>query len=130
MSRSMRKAAKCSKSARFPKGNQNFPEGKQISPVMQKVRSSLEGAKAAQQLQFLTEQPLSICQKTLSGHRDENRDMLYALGGTHLIVPALLGLIPRDVQDPWARKLRKAAYKLYLEQEAERNERSEAGADA
>lgn len=63
----------------FPKGNQNFPSGNRISPVAQKLRSLLPASKAAFELADLTDQPLSICQKLLSGHRRENIGMLRAL---------------------------------------------------
>jgi len=67
------------RSERFPKGNQNFLSGNRISPVAQKLRALLPPNKAAYKLQSLTEQPLSICQKLLSGHRTENIEMLRAL---------------------------------------------------
>lgn len=111
------------KSSAVPKGKRNFPEGKQISPVMRKVRGSLAPLKAAAELRFLTGQPLSICQKTLSGHRIENRDMLAALFTTRLAASAVLGLIPKDVRDPTARKLRKFAAKLNLQLELDRLDR-------
>src|SRR4051812_46007821 len=96
------------KQGRFPKGNRNCPQGNPISPVMQKVRSSLGTLKAAQELSFLTAQPLSIAQKLLSGHRVENREMIVALAQTRLSADLVLGLIAEDVKDPVARAMRKA----------------------
>lgn len=79
MSRTVTTAARAAKRAHFPEGNQNFPRGNQISPVMQKVRGLLPPQKTAWHLHCLTGQPLSTCQKALSGARDENREMLVAL---------------------------------------------------
>nr|WP_157872577.1 hypothetical protein [Bradyrhizobium sp. ORS 278] len=114
------------KSGRFPDGNRNCPKGNPISPVMQNVRGSLGAVKAAQELQFLTGEPLSICQKLLSGHRVENRDMLVALCQTRLVIDAVLGLIDPDVKDPTARAVRKAMRKLKLELELARLDREDA----
>lgn len=108
------------KKPRFPAGNRNFPQGNPISPVMQKVKSSLGVVKAAQELSFLTGQPLSICQKLQSGHRVENREMIVALAQTHLVVDLVLGLIAEDVKDPVARAMRKAARKIKLQRELAR----------
>jgi hypothetical protein len=110
------------KSNRFPTGNPNFPEGNRISPVMQKVKGSLASVKAAEELHFLTGQPLSICQKLLSGHRVENRDMIIALFQTHLVVDVILGLIDQDVHDPLARAVRKAIKKIKLQRELDQLE--------
>lgn len=75
----VRRARGAAKSRRFPEGNHFFPEGKQISPVMQKMRDLLPRHKAAWQLHCMTGQPLSICQKVLSGHRQPNVEMMQAL---------------------------------------------------
>lgn len=122
MSCNLRAAPAKAKSGRFPRGNQNFPAGNQISPVMQNVRGSLGTVKAAQELEFLTEQPLSICQKLLSGHRVENRDMLVALCQTRLVIDTILGLIDPDTKDPTARAVRKLLKKYKLQQELQRLE--------
>jgi hypothetical protein len=89
---------------------------------MQNVRGSLGTVKAAQELEFLTEQPLSICQKLLSGHRVENRDMLVALCQTRLVIDTILGLIDPDTKDPTARAVRKLLKKYKLQQELQRLE--------
>ncbi|CAL77386.1 hypothetical protein BRADO3608 [Bradyrhizobium sp. ORS 278] len=74
----------------------------------------------------MTGEPLSICQKLLSGHRVENRDMLVALCQTRLVIDAVLGLIDPDVKDPTARAVRKAMRKLKLELELARLDREDA----
>jgi hypothetical protein len=116
MSAKVRGAAAQRKKRRFLSGNQNFPSGNQISPVMQKVRGSLKQVKAAQELVFLTGQPLSICQKVLSGHRIENREMLAALFHSKLITSAIIGLT-EGVSDPDAKAIRKFAQKLELKRQ-------------
>jgi hypothetical protein len=114
------------KNRAIPNGKPNFPEGNRISPVMQKVKGSLCRVKSAQELQFFTGQALSICQKLLSGHRVENREMIVALAQTHLVADLVLGLIAEDVKDPVARAMRKAAKKLKLQRELERLEAEDA----
>jgi hypothetical protein len=89
---------------------------------MQNVRGSLVGLKAAQELEILTGQPLSNCQKMLSGQRDENREMLIAFAQTRLVVDTFLGLIDPDVKDPTARAVRKLLKKYKLQQELQRLE--------
>ena len=108
------------KKRRFPSGNQDCPNGNPISPVMQKVKGSLGERKPARALALLTGEPLSICQKLLSGHRVENREMIVALAQIHLVVDLVLGLIAEDVKDPTARAMRKAAKKIKLQRELER----------
>jgi hypothetical protein len=122
MSAKLARAAVIAKSERFPIRNQNFPDGNQISPVMQNVRGSLVGTKAAQELEILTGQPLSNCQKMLSGHRDENREMIVALCQTRLVIDTMLGLIDPETRDPTARLVRKTLKKLKLQQELARLE--------
>jgi hypothetical protein len=114
------KARGAAKTRRFPERNQNCLQGKQISPVMQIAKGLLAGTKSAQELQFLTGQPLSICQKTLSGHRAPNAAMYEALGATHLAAAAVVALIPADHSDPRIRSLRALARKIVVEQKAER----------
>jgi hypothetical protein len=89
---------------------------------MQNVRGSLVGTKAAQELEILTGQPLSNCQKMLSGHRDENREMIVALCNTRLVADTILGLIDPDTRDPTARAVRKLIKKFKLQQELQRLE--------
>jgi hypothetical protein len=113
------------KSERFPIGNQNCRTGNPISPVMQNVRGSLAGLKAAQELEILTGEPLSNCQKMLSGHRDENREMIVALCQTRLVIDTILGLIDPEVRDPTARLVRKEMKKLKLKLELQRLEAEE-----
>jgi hypothetical protein len=121
MTRKLAAARRAAKSGRFPKGNPNFPARKQISPVMQKVRGSLSEVKSAEELHFLTSQPLSICQKLLSGHREPNAAMYEALFQTALITDAILGLT-EGATDPKVRAVRKAVKRLKLEDEIARLE--------
>lgn len=116
MAKRLPRRAAAAKSGRFPAGNRNFPKRNQISPVMQKVRSSLKPVKAAQELVFLTGQPLSICQKVLAGCRDENREMLAALFRCRLITSAIIGLT-EGVNDPDVKAIRKFAQKLELKRQ-------------
>ncbi len=83
---------------------------------MQKMRGSLKHVKAAQELMFLTGQPLSICQKVLCGQRIENREMLAAFFRSRLIVPAIIGLT-EGVTDPDAKAIRRFAQKLELKRQ-------------
>jgi hypothetical protein len=122
MNRTVAKRGAIAKSKRFPIRNQNCPDGNPISPVMQNVRGSLVGVKAARELEDLTGQPLSNCQKMLSGHRDENREMIIALCQTRLVIDTVLGLIDPEVRDPTARLVRKTLKKLKLHQELARLE--------
>src|SRR5690348_3548604 len=100
MSGTVRRATPATKSERCRIRNQNCRIGNQISPVMQNVRGSLTGLKAAQELEILTGQPLSNCQKMLAGTRGENPEMIYALSNTRLCVDTFLGLIDPDTRDP------------------------------
>ena len=125
MAGNVRPARKTAKSARFPKGNQNFPKGKQISPVMQKLRGSLPKVKSAEALVFHTGQALSICQKTLSGHRRPNGEMYEALFQSPLIVDAILGLT-EGATDRKVLAVRKAIRRIKLEDEIARLEAGEA----
>jgi hypothetical protein len=120
----LRPAAKTAKLRRFPQGNQSIPQGNPISVVMQKVRGSLGDSKPAQTLRFLTDQPLSICQKTLSGHRAPNAAMYEALFRSPLIVEAILGLT-EGATDPKVRAVRKAVKRIKLEDEIARLEAGE-----
>lgn len=83
---------------------------------MQKVRGSLKPVKAAQELVFLTGQPLSTCQKVLSGHLDENHKMLAAFFRSRLITSAIIGLT-EGVTDPDAKAIRKFCQKLELKRQ-------------
>lgn len=114
-------ARAAAKSRRFPKGNRNFPEGNPISPVMQKVKVSLRTKKPARELHFLTDQPLSICQKLMSGHRAPNAAMYEALFLTPLITDAILGLT-EGATDPKVRAVRRAIKRIKLEDEIARLE--------
>lgn len=104
------------KSRRFPEGNPNFPKGNPISPVMQKVKGSLSSKKPARELHYLTDQPLSICQKLLSGHRAPNAAMYEALFRDELIVDAILGLT-EGAAHPLVRAVRKAVRIVQKENE-------------
>ncbi|MFZ5737697.1 MAG: hypothetical protein ACOY6K_12535 [Pseudomonadota bacterium] len=90
-----------------------------ISPVMQRVRAALGPHKAAAKLHFLTDQPKSLCEKTLAGNRLPNAAMIEALFSCELIIPAILGLIPDDTADPRVRAVRKAIRRLELDFEDE-----------
>ena len=118
-------ARRPAKSSRFPKGKQNVPKGNRISPVMRKVRGSLAPAKAAEDLVFQTGQPLSICQKTLSGHRAPNAAMYEALFQSSLIVDAILGLT-EGATDPKVRAVRNLVRRMKLEDEIKRIEAGDA----
>lgn len=107
------------KSARCPAGQQIAPQSVNISPVMQRVRAALGERKSAARLHYLTDQPISICEKTLSGNRLPNAAMIEALFGCELIIPAILGLIPEDATDPRVRAVRKAIRRLELDFEDE-----------
>ncbi len=107
------------KSARCPAGQRNAPKDVAISPVMQRVRAALGPHKAAAKLRFLTDQPESICEKTLAGNRLPNAAMIESLFGCELIIPAILGLIPEDATDPRVRAVRKAIRRLELDFEDE-----------
>jgi hypothetical protein len=86
---------------------------------MQKVKGLLTGPKPARQLQDLTDQPLSICQKLLSGHRVENREMLTALLRTRLIADVILA-VTEGASDPTVKAVRKAVKCVKLERELAR----------
>jgi hypothetical protein len=122
MIRTVRSKVENAKSERCLIRNQNCRIGNQISPVMQNVRGSLAGLKAAQELEILTGQPLSNCQKMLAGTRSENPEMLYALSNTRLVVDTFLGLIDPETRDPTARAVRKLLKKFKLQQELQRLE--------
>lgn len=83
---------------------------------MQKVRGSLKPVKAAQELTFLTGQPLSICQKVLSGHRKENGDLIASFFRSRLITSAIIGLT-EGVNDADAKAVRKFCQKLELKRQ-------------
>ncbi len=103
------------KSARCPEGQQKPSEAEVLSPVMRRLRVALGERKSAARLHYLTEQPLSICEKTLAGNRLPNAAMYEALFGTELIIPTILGLIPDDATDPRVRAVRKAIRRLELD---------------
>lgn len=120
MTSKVAKPRRATKSRRFPKGNPNVPEGNPISPVMQKVKASLRHQKKpARALSDLTDQPLSICQKLLSGHRTENAAMQTALFQTWLIYDLILGSTI-GATDPDVRAVRQAVKVLKLEREIKR----------
>lgn len=79
MPRKLRAASARAKSASIRIRNQNCRIRNQISPVMAVVNSALPADKRAYHLHILTGEPLSSCQKMLSGHRSENLDMLRKL---------------------------------------------------
>jgi hypothetical protein len=106
----------------FPEWESEFPRRGSHFASYAEVKGSLASVKAADELHFLTGQPLSICQKLLSGHRVENRDMIIALFQTHLVVDVILGLIGQEVSDPVARAVRKAIKKIKLQRELEQLE--------
>lgn len=120
MTRKVAKPRVAAKSAQVLPGNQIGPKGNQISPVMQKVRISLDGGKAAEQLRLLTDQPISNCRKYLCGPRVENHAMLAALFRTHLIAAAIVGLT-EGATDPDVRALRKHAKQIMLSQRHRRD---------
>lgn len=107
------------KSRRFPERNQNFPGGNRISLVMQKVKASLPKPNSAEHLAVFTNQPLSICQKLLSGHRVENRTMMGALLRSRFIIDVLLAET-EGANDPTVRGVRRAIKRLRLEGELKR----------
>jgi hypothetical protein len=119
MAKKVARTGVTAKSGRFLTRNQNCLTRNQISPVMQKVRDSLTAPNRAEHLSFLTKQPLSTCQKLLSGHLTENPVMTAALFRTHLITDAILGLT-EGATDPTARAVRKLIKKLKLEQQLAR----------
>ncbi len=119
MSRKLTAARAAAKSGRFLNRNPNFPDGNPISPVMQKVKGSLRGEKPARTLALLTGQPLSTCQKLMSGHRTENPEMIAALFHTPLLTDVILAYTA-GATDPVVRAVRKAVRLVKLEQEIAR----------
>lgn len=109
------------KSGALHEGKKDFPPGNPIAPVMQKLKSSLKGDKPAPTLAFLTGQPLSICQKLLSGHRRPNAAMYEALFAGELIVDAILGLT-EGATHPKVRAVRRAVKRIKLQDEIARLE--------
>lgn len=106
MSGNVSTRAKNAKSSHPRIRNQIPQTGNQISPVMQIVRGWLPERKAAQTLAFLTDLPLSTCQKLLSGERAENREQLAVLLGLECgreILFAVMG----DARPDWFVKYRK-----------------------
>ena len=98
--------AKTAKSGQTRIRNQIPQTGNQISPVMQIVKGWLPERKAAQTLAFLTDLPLSTCQKLLSGERAENREQLAILLGLECgreILFAVMG----DARPDWFSRYRK-----------------------
>jgi hypothetical protein len=81
----------------FPEWESEFPRRGSHFASYAEVKGSLASVKAADELHFLTGQPLSICQKLLSGHRVENRDMIIALFQTHLVIDVIWTLV--DAED-------------------------------
>ncbi|HWW46569.1 MAG TPA: hypothetical protein VNZ94_01865 [Xanthobacteraceae bacterium] len=80
--------------------NQNCRIRNQISPAMQKVRDSLPPHKSAYHLHILTDQPLSTCQKMLTGGRAENLEMITALLRSEMGREVLFALMG-DAQPAW-----------------------------
>jgi hypothetical protein len=119
MTRKVYAARKAAKSRRCPEGNRNSQNGGLSSPIMRRLRASLGDKKAAPKLHFLTDQPLSICQKLLAGNRLPNAAMYEALFQDELIIDAILGLIPEDATHPKVRAVRKAIRRLELDFEDE-----------
>lgn len=120
MTSKVAKPRAAAKSGRVPERNQIVPAGNRISPVMQKVKVSLKPHKAAEELEFLTSQPISNCRKYLSGDRVENHAMLAALFQTHLIAAAIVGLT-EGCADPDVRAIRKHAKSILLDQRHRRD---------
>jgi hypothetical protein len=83
---------------------------------MQNVQASLGKTNAAKKLAFFTDQPLSICQKLLSGHRLPNQEMLTALCKSPLVIETVLALTEGGT-DPVVRDVHKAVRRLKLERE-------------
>ncbi|MBR0700150.1 hypothetical protein JQ599_09585 [Bradyrhizobium diazoefficiens] len=73
---------------------------------MQKVKSLLPAAKAAQHLHILTDQPLSTCEKLLCGQRAENAETLIALLRSDLGREVLFALMG-DARPAWFTRYRK-----------------------
>lgn len=123
MSAKRPKSNRSVKSVRCPEGQRKSSEPDVRSPVMRRLRASLGDRKPAARLHYLTDQPLSICQKTLAGNRLPNAAMYEALFGTELIIPTILGLIPDDAADPRVRAVRKAIRRLELDFEDAEDDR-------
>lgn len=115
MIRKLEPRPRAAKSRHCPEGNQKVGQGTQISPVMRKVKSSLGDKKPAQKLAFLTDQPLSICQKLLAGNRLPNAAMYEAMFADELIIDAILGMIPDDATHPKVRAVRSAMRRLEID---------------
>lgn len=114
--------AKNAKSGHTQNRNQIPQTGNQISPVMQIVRGWLPDRKAAQTLAFLTDLPLSTCQKLLSGERSENREQLEVL--LHLecgreILFCLMG----EARPDWFGKYRKQLDVVDARKQLQENQR-------
>lgn len=115
MARKVAARSRAAKSRHCPEGNQKVVQTPWISPVMRKVRGSLGDKKPAQKLAFLTDQPLSICQKLLAGNRLPNAAMYEALFADELIIDTILGLIPEDATHPKVRAVRTAMRRLEID---------------
>jgi len=86
--------------------NQNCRIRNQISPVMQKVRELLPPHKSAYHLEILSDQPLSNCQKMLTGERAENLEMVTALLRSEMGREVLFALMG-DAKPAWFVRYRK-----------------------
>lgn len=115
MTRKVTRGPRSAKTGRCPEGQQKADPAANFSPVMQRVRASLGDHKSSAKLHYLTGQPLSICEKTLSGNRLPNAAMIEALFTDELIIAAILGLIPDDATHPKVRAVRKAMRRLELD---------------
>lgn len=85
-----------------------------LAAVMRNVQAVLEAGTAAKTLQFLTDQPISTCEKLLSGHRLPNPETLAALCQSKLVIETVLGLTAGSA-DPIVRDVHKAVMRLQLE---------------
>lgn len=79
MGKSVQRGGKNAKSGHFQIRNQNCQIRNQISPVMEVMKNRLPKDKAAFELHYLTQAPVSTCQKLLSGHRAESYELFVTL---------------------------------------------------
>lgn len=102
------------KSATFPKRQEKKSPAGGLLAVMQNVQAVLEPGTAAKTLHFFTDQPISTCEKLLSGHRLPNPETLAALCQSKLVIETVLGLTAGGT-DPVVRDVHKAVMRLQLE---------------
>jgi hypothetical protein len=116
MSKTVAKSRSKSESGHCQIRNQKVLTDRQLAAVMQRVQTSLPERKAVQELVFLTGQPLSTCQKLLSGNRLPNPESLVALCQSRLVIETVLGLTEGS-DDPVVQDVHKAVRRLELERE-------------